>query len=102
MSICGTWEHAHGSTAFWGEGSVFTRCSKGSRLLELLKAVVLDRLTVLEAEMSWGVKSSYTPQSWAPPLAAMAPGGAGETQKIRLSELGRRLESGTVVSWKSS
>lgn len=46
MGTC-TWKYS-----FLGEGSVFTRCSKGFRLQELLKAVVLDRLRVLEAEMS--------------------------------------------------
>lgn len=88
MNICGAWECAHGITAFWGEGSVFIRFSKGSRLQELLKAVVLDRLRVREAERSWGMKSSYAPLSWAPHLGAVSPGGLVRL-KIRLLELGR-------------
>lgn len=99
MSLCGAWECAHGITAFWGEGSVFIRFSKGSRVQELLKAVVLDRLRVLEAERSWGMKSSY-----APCLGLLTSVlwllGAGETQNQTVGARERGFRSWTVLSWK--
>lgn len=100
MSICGAWECTHRITAFWGEGSVFSRFSKGSRLQELLKAVVLDRLRVLEAERSWGMKSSYAPLSRAPHLGAVAPGGLVRLKNQTVGARKRGFVSWTVLSWK--